>query len=62
VLVDGAEYFVPFADYPVFRTATVDQITTMQHLGGRQLHWPSLDADVELDALEQPEQYPLTFR
>jgi hypothetical protein len=61
VLVDGTEYFVPFADYPVFRSATIEQITGMQHLGGGQLHWPALDADVELDALERPEQYPLMF-
>lgn len=62
VLVDGTEYFVPFADYPIFRAATIEQITSMQHLGGGQLHWPALDADVELDALARPEQYPLRFR
>jgi len=24
--VDGREYFVPFADYPVFKSATIGQI------------------------------------
>jgi hypothetical protein len=62
VLVDGSEYFVPLADYPMFRSATVEQITAAQHLGAGQLHWPGLDADVELEALERPEQYPLTVR
>jgi hypothetical protein len=62
VLVDGAECFVPFADHPVFRTATIEQITAMQHLGGGQLYWPALDADMEVDALERPERYPLGFR
>jgi len=24
-------------------------------------HWPTLDADIELDALEEPERYPLVW-
>ncbi|HKZ87267.1 MAG TPA: DUF2442 domain-containing protein [Anaerolineae bacterium] len=62
LLVDDAEYFVPFADYPVFQIATVDQIFNVQRLSPRQFHWPALDADVELDALEHPEHYPLVWR
>ena len=62
LLVDDAEYFVPFADYPVFATATVEQIFAVQQLGPRQFHWPNLDADVELDALQAPDRYPLVWR
>jgi hypothetical protein len=61
LLVGDAEYFVPFADYPVFATATIEQIFTVQQLGPRQLHWPDLDADVELDALQAPDRYPLVW-
>jgi hypothetical protein len=62
LLVDDAEYFVPFADYPVFAAATVEQIFAVQQPGPRQFHWPDLDADVELDALETPERFPLVFQ
>ena len=62
LLVDDAEYFVPFADYPVFRRAEVEQIFDVRRLSLRQLHWPALDVDIELDALEHPEYYPLTWR
>jgi hypothetical protein len=62
LLVDDVEYFVPFDDYPVFREATVGQIYAVQRLGPTQFHWPELDADIELEALEHPEQYPLLFR
>jgi hypothetical protein len=62
LLVDDVEYFVPFDDYPVFREATVAQIYAVQRLGPTQFHWPELDADIELEALEHPEQYPLVFR
>jgi len=63
LLVDDREYFVPFADYPVFLKATVAQIYVVRRNGPpSQFHWPDLDADVELEALEQPEHYPLAFR
>ena len=62
LLVDDCEYFVPFADYPVFATATIEQIFAVRQLGPRQFHWPDLDADVELDALQAPERYPLVWR
>ncbi len=62
MLIDGVEYFIPFREYPVFERATIQQIFNFKILSPRQLHWPDLDADVELDALENPEEYPLTYR
>ena len=62
MLVDDKEYFVSFDDYPVFQRATVTQIYAVQRLGPTQFHWPELDADIELQALEHPEQYPLVFQ
>jgi hypothetical protein len=34
----------------------------MQRLSSTQLHWPDLDADIEMEALEQPEHYSLVFK
>jgi hypothetical protein len=62
LLVDDREYFVPFADYPAFQDATVAQIYNVQRLDLRQFHWPALDVDIELAALEHPEQFPLQFK
>lgn len=62
LLVADHEYFVPFADYPAFQTATVAQIYAMRQSGPDQLHWPELDIDIELSALAQPEQFPLKFQ
>ncbi len=61
LLVDDVEYFVPFSNYPAFRQAPVDQIFAVQQIGPRQLYWPNLDVDIELDALEHPENYPLSW-
>ena len=62
LLVDNEEYFVPFADYPLFREATVSQIHNLRRTGPSQIHWPALDADIELEALARPESFPLLFR
>ena len=62
MLVNDKEYFVPFKDYPAFDQATVSQIYNMQQLSPGQFHWPELDIDIELDALENPDQFPLVFQ
>jgi hypothetical protein len=62
VLVDDREYFIPFSDYPVFQGASIEQIFKVEKLSPTQLHWPELDADIEINALQQPEHYPLVFK
>lgn len=62
LLTDDREYFVPFADYPAFREATVAQIVNVEQPGPGQLYWTDLDIDIELAALDQPERFPLEFR
>ncbi|MFO7682060.1 MAG: DUF2442 domain-containing protein [Chloroflexota bacterium] len=62
LLVGDEEYFVPFTDYPVFKQATITQIYEMVVLSPTQYHWPQLDVDIELTALQHPEKFPLYFR
>ena len=62
LLVDNAEYFVPFDDYPAFRKATAKQIFSLKRLGPKQFYWPELDIDIELNALKHPEYYPLHYK
>ena len=61
LLVDDREYFVPFDDYPIFKSATIGQIYNLRRVGPAQFHWPELDADIELEALDNPERFPLKF-
>ncbi|HEX5038460.1 MAG TPA: DUF2442 domain-containing protein [bacterium] len=62
LLVAGREYFLDYDRYPWFRKATVDEIANVKLLGSNHLHWPDLDVDLEIDSLEHPEKYPLTYR
>ena len=61
LLVDDREYYVPFADYPAFKRATVEQVFSFQRMSLDQFHWPALDIDLDLDALAHPDRYPLVW-
>jgi hypothetical protein len=62
ILVDNKEYFLPYADFPWFRSATVDQILNVQRLHEDHLHWPALDVDLCLNSLQSPEAFPLIYQ
>ncbi len=62
VLADDKEYFIPFKEYPGFKDASVKQIFSFRFIPPAQLRWESLDIDIELQALSQPESFPLVFR
>jgi len=61
ILADDTEYFVPFDAYPEFKKATIQQIFNMKCLSPTQLYWPDIDADIEIEALENPEKFPLIW-
>jgi hypothetical protein len=61
ILVGDKEYMLPFADYPWFADAKVSQIHHLELLHGNHLHWPELDVDLDLLALENPSDYPLVY-
>jgi hypothetical protein len=62
LLVEDKEYFVPFSNYPGFKDASINQILKIRFSPPSQLHWEELDMDIELQALTQPEFFPLSFK
>ena len=62
VFVKDQEFFIPFEKYPWFKKATIDQIYDFQCYHDKHLHWSALDIDIEIDALKNPEMYPLTYK
>jgi len=60
-LCDGKEYFVSFKDYPAFKKASVDSIFNVKQISPKQFYWEDLDVDIEIDALEKPEDFPLSY-
>ncbi len=60
LLMHDREYFLAFDDFPWFREANLSSILEVQLLHGHHLYWPALDLDLELEAIQFPEKYPLT--
>jgi len=50
-----------FTTFPWFLHATIEQIYKVELFHGHHLHWPALDIDVDVDALCNPEKYPLQY-
>ena len=61
IYVKGREYFLSYKDYPWFQEAKVSEVYKVQLLHGMHLYWPDLDVDLELEALQYPEKYPLIY-
>lgn len=61
LLVGDREYFLGANDYPWFNKAKVADICNVTLIGSNHLHWAALDVDLEVSALENPEDYPLVY-
>ncbi len=62
ILIGDEELLVPYAQFPWFRNATVDQILTLEHPTPDHLYWPKLDVDLSVESLRRPEAFPLVAR
>lgn len=62
ILIKDKEYFVPFSEYPLFRKATIEIIYNYKMLSPKQIYWEALDCDIELEALEKPDQFTLIYK
>ena len=62
LFVKGSEYFLPYSDYPWFKDAKVADILEVELLHEGHLHWPSLDVDLSVESLRDPDGYPLVYQ
>ena len=61
LLAAGREYFLPYARYPWFKNAKVQDLYQVRFLHGYHLYWPMLDVDLEITSLMKEENYPLVY-
>ncbi len=52
-------FLVPFSEFPWFRQATIEQLTTIEWPSPDHLHWPLLDVDLSVESIRHPENFPL---
>ena len=59
LLLGDEELAVPFADFPWFRKATIEQLSDVQRPTDDHLYWPQLDVDLSVESIRKPESFPL---
>ena len=59
VLLDEEELFLPFEHFPWFRSATIEQICSVERPTANHLFWPQLDIDLSVQSIRSPADYPL---
>ncbi len=62
LLLGSKELLVPFAEFPWFRKATIEQISTVERPSENHLYWPQLDVDLSVESIRQPAGFPLVSR
>jgi len=62
VLLDEEELFLPFEHFPWFRSATIEQICSVERPTTNHLFWPQLDIDLSVQSIRSPADYPLVAR
>ena len=62
LLLDNEELFVSYGEFPWFKQATVEQITTIERPSSNHLYWPLLDVDLSVKSVRNPTLFPLTSK
>ena len=59
LLLEDEELFVSYSDFPWFKQATVEQITTVERPSSDHLYWPLIDVDLAVTSIRDPALFPL---
>ena len=62
LLLGDEELAVPYAEFPWFKKATVEQILAVERPTANHLYWPRLDIDLAVESLRQPQAFPLVSK
>jgi hypothetical protein len=62
LLLEREELLVPFAEFPWFRNATIEQLMAVEWPTPDHLYWPLLDVDLSVASIRNPAAFPLISR
>ena len=62
LLLNDEELYVSYADFPWFKQATVEQVTTVERPSEAHLYWPLIDVDLSVASIRRPAEYPLVAK
>lgn len=58
LLIGDEELAVPYAEFPWFKKATIEQIVAVERPTENHLYWPLLDIDLSVESLRNPQAFP----
>ncbi|KQP44592.1 DUF2442 domain-containing protein [Pseudorhodoferax sp. Leaf274] len=58
LLLGDEELAVPYAEFPWFKKATIEQIVAVERPTENHLYWPLLDIDLSVESLRNPQDFP----
>jgi hypothetical protein len=59
--VHGEEIFLPYEKFPWFKRGSVEAVLNVEEQSPGHYYWPDLDVDLGIDAMRNPDRYPLSF-
>jgi len=59
ILIEDEEFFLPFEEFPSFKSAPLPAIMNVEQPAAGSLCWPLLDVDLTIESIRHPERYPL---
>jgi hypothetical protein len=62
LLLGTEELAVPYAQFPWFKKATIEQLLAVERPTENHLYWPQLDIDLSVESLRNPDAFPLLSR
>jgi len=62
LLLGDEELLVPFADFPWFKQATIEQLAAVEWPTPDHLYWPLLGVDLSVASIRKPADFPLVSK
>lgn len=59
LLLGDEELPVPYAQFPWFKKATIEQLLAVERPTANHLYWPQLEIDLSIESLRNPGEFPL---
>lgn len=59
LLLGDKELPVPYAQFPRFKKASIEQLLAVERPTESHLYWPQLDVDLSVESLRNPDAFPL---
>ena len=59
LLLGEEELFMPYTEFPWFKSATIEQVCDVQWPSPGHLYWPRLDVDLSVESIRNPSAFPL---